>query len=393
MNWVDAVIVGVLGLALVNGFRRGAVLQVFSWGGFFAGIVAGSLVAVALVHAFNPQQAGTKLGVSLGAFLIVAFLVEGLVAFGGSRLARKIVGDRARMANAVGGSGVAALAVLSLAWMLTPAVARLPEVASSVRRSAILRTAERLAHPPNILAVMGALLDRTGFPEVFAQLNPSLAPGVDPPPAALARDREVLAAARLTYKIESNGCAGRVNGSGFPVSRDTVVTAAHVVAGTNGSVVIAARDAGGDRFAARVVYMDTNTDIAVLRVPTLPSNLLPLGPSAAGRGTDGAAIGYPGGGDRRISVARVRARTEAIGRDIYSRRNVTREIYVLRAVVRQGNSGGPFVDEEGSVRGMIFAASATNNEESYALTETEIRQALQRSAGRSAQVNTGRCAI
>ena len=140
--------------------------------------------------------------------------------------------------------------------------------------------------------------------------------------------------------------------------------------------------------------MDPKKDIAVLRVDDLPrAARMTLGEAPAERGEDGAAIGYPGGGDRTISEARVRARTEAVGRDIYSKRTVTREIYVLRAVVRQGNSGGPLVDTAGNVRGVVFAAAADNEEESYALTESEIRTALSAAGGRTQAVKTGGCAI
>lgn len=395
MNWVDGIIIGALILALLNGFRRGAVMQMFSWGGFVLGLFAGGFAALVLVNTFEPASPTARVTLSLGAFLVVAFLVEGLVALGGARIARRIVGDRARKVNAMTGAVVAMVAVLLVAWLSTPITRRVPELAAAVHGSVVLRATDVVmpGTPPNVLAAIGGLLDRTGFPEVFAQLNPSLAPGVDPPPASLAEDEQVLAAARLTFKIESRGCGGRVNGSGFPVRRNTIVTAAHVVAGTEGTVAIAASDAGGDRYDARVVYLDSDTDIAILRVASLPNDLLPLATATAARGTDGAAIGYPGGGSRTTSVARVRTGTTARGRDIYSRRTVFRDIYVLHAGVKQGNSGGPFVDTDGEVRGMVFAASATDQNESYALTEGEVREALQAAAGRNQAVDTGRCAI
>ena len=113
----------------------------------------------------------------------------------------------------------------------------------------------------------------------------------------------------------------------------------------------------------------------------------------ARRGDTGAAIGYPGGGPRTISPARVRARTNAVGRDIYDRKLVSRSIYVLAATVHQGNSGGPFVDDNGVVRGMIFAAAADNPNESYALTSDEISQAYQAARSRTREVDTGTCAL
>ena len=69
------------------------------------------------------------------------------------------------------------------------------------------------------------------------------------------------------------------------------------------------------------------------------------------------------------------------------------QVYVLAATVHQGNSGGPFVDDDGVVRGLIFAASADNPDESYALTADEIETAYQTARSRTSAVGTGDCAL
>jgi len=394
LNWVDLLIIGASGLALMGGYRRGVVMQFFSWGGFLLGLVVGGAATTPIVRAIDPRTPMSRAVAALAAFLGIAFIVEAIIAYAGSKITRRITHARVRRVDAILGSVVAGTLALTSVWFLSVPAKRVPELASALRKSAILRAEYALMpHPPDILAGIGNFLGRTGFPEVFAQLNPSLAPGVAPAPASLARDREVLAAARITYKIESDGCGGRVDGSGFSVKAHTVITAAHVVAGTRNTRVLEPSDGGGRSFPARVVYLDSKRDIAVLWVPKLNSRRMEFIRRAAPRGTDGAAIGYPGGGDRRISVARVRARTEAVGRDIYGEGLVQREIYVLRARVRQGNSGGPFIDRRGRLRGMIFAASAQNQEESYALAETEVARALRLSDGRTTRVDTRACAI
>jgi S1-C subfamily serine protease len=394
VNWVDLLILVAIGLGIYTGYRRGVVLQLFSWGGFVLGIFTAGFATPPLVGLVDPGSKTAKAFIGLAVFLAIAFTIEGLIAFAGFRVAKKITHERVRSADAIAGAIVAAGLSLLIAWFLSLPAKNIPELSKPVKRSAILRATYSVLHrPPDFLAAIGSLLSRTGFPEVFATFNPSLAPGVEKPPARLARDPDIRFAARRTYKIESIGCEGRVDGSGFPVDGDTVITAAHVVAGTHDTVVIRATDAGGDRFPATVVYMDTNTDIAVLYVPTMRGGSLSVDGEPAPRGTDGAAIGYPGGGPRTTSVARVRMRTDAIGRDIYSRREAERTIYVLRAEVHQGNSGGPFVDTAGRVRGMIFAASASDPEESYALAENEITSAVQRAGDRTNGVDTRDCAI
>lgn len=393
---IDLAIIGGVVVAFMSGYRRGALMQLFSWGGFLVGLIIGGLTAPSIVSAIGPNGPVGRAITGVVIFLGIAFVVEAFIAVVGGRVMRSVNHAGMRSADRWVGSAVAALLALFSAWVLSVPAKRGPQqLAASVKNSVILNAAYAvLPDPPDIIAGLGDLLNHTGFPEVFQQLNPSLAPGVEPAPASLQRDKEILAAAKRTFKIESKGCGGLVNGSGFSVSDHYIVTAAHVVAGTNETRVLEPSDAGGRSYSAFPVYMDARKDIAVLRVRGLPSSAaMALGEAPAERNQDGAAIGYPGGGDRRISVARVRARTDAVGRDIYSRRTVTRSIYVLRAVVRQGNSGGPLVDDDGRARGLIFAASSDDEEESYALTETEIRAALEASSGRTNPVKTGACAI
>lgn len=394
MSWIDLIILVIVGLALWSGFSRGALLQVFSWGGFIAGLILGSLVAPLVVETIQPDDATTKAFLGLGVFLGLAFLFEALVAALGLTLRRKITKLGARRVDQIAGAVIGVFFALIGAWFLGSTLKRGPTqaVAKAVKDSAILAALDDvLPRPPAILAEVGRFFDRSGFPDVFAQLNPALAPGVAPPPAALARDAEILAAAEGTYKIVSNGCGGRVDGSGFPLDNRNVITAAHVVAGTSGTQVTDAR--GEQTIRGSVVYIDTDRDVAVIRLNEAPERVLQMTTRDAPRRSTGAAIGYPGGGPRKISPARVRAKTRAVGRDIYNRKLVSRDVYVLAAQVIQGNSGGPFVDVNGIVRGMIFAASADNPNESYALSSDEIARAYQTARQRARAVGTGSCAL
>ena len=381
MNWVDVVILAAFALALLSGYHRGVVMQVFSWGGFILGIIAGALLGPPIVRAISPHSVNARRIAVLASFLGIAFIVEALIAFAGSRISKKITHAKLKRADQIVGSLVAAVLALLAAWMLSLPAKAVTSLAPSIKKSAILRGEYAvLSRPPDFLASILSLLNHTGFPQVFAELNPSLAPGVQAPPASLANNMAILTAAQLTFKVEGDGCQGRVDGSGFPVQAHLVITAAHVVAGTKNT-------------EATVVYWNPDTDIAVLRVATLPAGVLQVDPQIATRNTDGAAIGYPGGGKLTISVARVRGHTDAIGYDIYSRHSVDRLIYVLRSTVIPGNSGGPFVDTDGRVRGMIFAASSNNKDEAYALDGSEIEQALRTGQRNTRQVDTKTCAI
>ena len=81
----------------------------------------------------------------------------------------------------------------------------------------------------------------------------------------------------------------------------------------------------------------------------------------------------------------------AVGRDIYGNGTVVRDIYELQAVVRPGNSGGPFVLVNGEVAGLVFAASTTDPDIGYSITSTEIKGDLDRGIGSTASVPTGGC--
>jgi S1-C subfamily serine protease len=177
----------------------------------------------------------------------------------------------------------------------------------------------------------------------------------------------VAHAAQAVVKVTGLGCGGLVTGSGFPVGSGYVVTNAHVVSGTKTHTIYSPSNA---QMPATVIYFDPDRDVAVLYVPDFKTAPLVFGP--ASRGTKGAVIGYPGGGQQKTLPAIVDGRITAEGRDIYNSKLVTRQIFVIEASVRPGNSGGPLVDLEGHVLGLVFATSAGVPNQAYALTDDEI---------------------
>ena len=121
--------------------------------------------------------------------------------------------------------------------------------------------------------------------------------------------------------------------------------------------------------------------------------LAPLPEAAASAGTQGAAIGYPGGANEDVSPAAVNGEVQAEGRDIYGQRLVVRSIWIIRANVRPGNSGGPLVDLNGNVLGVIFAASTSQPGVAYALTDAEVQTDIDQAQGRTASVAVETCAM
>jgi S1-C subfamily serine protease len=70
---------------------------------------------------------------------------------------------------------------------------------------------------------------------------------------------------------------------------------------------------------------------------------------------------------------------------------VSREIFVLQATVIPGNSGGPFVNLQGQVLGVVFAKSLVSSDEGYALTAGEIIPDISKGAFDTSVVSTQSC--
>jgi S1-C subfamily serine protease len=79
------------------------------------------------------------------------------------------------------------------------------------------------------------------------------------------------------------------------------------------------------------------------------------------------------------------------GPDIYSSHNVTRDVFTLRAAVRSGNSGGPLIDPQGEVLGVVFGAAVDNSDTGFALTADQVRDGVDAAPTLSDPVDTGHC--
>jgi S1-C subfamily serine protease len=232
------------------------------------------------------------------------------------------------------------------------------------------------------------LLESTGLPPAFAGLEPDPARRL-PGPGAPEVEAAVARAATSTVKVLGTGCGRVQTGSGFVAASGLVVTNAHVVAGVDAPRV----ESRPGRSSATPVLFDPDLDVAVLRVEQLDARPSPLLSTEVGRGARAAAIGYPGGGPLRAAPAVVLAQYDALGRDIYSRGLTRRPVYELQAQVRAGNSGGPVVDPEGRIIGVVFSRSASHANIGFAITAPPVVERLRRAQATTARVSTGPCML
>lgn len=388
MNALDVIIVILLVLAVVNGFRRGAVLQVMAFGGLLVGLLLGALLAPTVAgFAADPLIAAI---LALGTLLLMAGLLDAVGWAVGSRLGFAARRSPLRHADAWGGSIVATVALLLAVWFLGFNLVQgpFPGLSEQIRGSNIVRGIDTvLPRPPDVLAQVRGFMNRFGFPEVFADLPPPPAGPVEGPTEGEV-GRAIQAAQQSTVKIVGRACDRVQEGSGYVGADNYVVTNAHVVAGVTEPRV---QQQNGETFSATPVLFDPDIDLAVLRIEATPAPPLDLLGQDLGRGDTGAVLGYPGGGPLTGGPAAVRRVMEAVGRDIYGRSTVSREVYELQAEVRPGNSGGPFVTVDGDVAGVIFAASTADGDVGYALTSTEVMPRVRRAVGRTEPTSTGPC--
>jgi S1-C subfamily serine protease len=374
------------------GYRQGFLVSVLSFGGFLVGVVLGLAAAPVLLGSLSPGL--TRAALALALVLLLGAVVQSLAAFLGRTL-RAVVshGPTRWVDNFLGAVGAAVLLTLS-AWLLGEAAGRSPSLpfATSMRDSEVVQVVgDAVPVPPGrLVSAFAGLVAESGFPSVFGDAVERIAPVAPPDPQVLGQPGVRAAEGSLVKVVaDARSCRARLEGSGFVVAPGRIMTNAHVVAGSNRvRVLLVGR---GAPLEATVVFLDPRTDVAVLAVKGLDAPALTFDATAV-RGDDAVVAGFPQDGPLAAGPARIRSVLVAVGHDIYGEPGARREVYSLRASVREGNSGGPLLAPDGKVLGVVFAASVDNPQTGYALTAKAVKPALAAGRTASAPVATGACA-
>jgi len=389
---LDVILLAASLLFAVSGYRQGFVVGVLSFVGFLGGGVLGAKIAPSVAQ-LGPLHNAPESIVGLAVVFLAASLGQVLATVVGSAVRSRLTFKPARQADAVAGAAISVISLLLVSWLVGLAVASspFPKINAQIRRSYVLGTVDSLVPESGkaFFASFRRLINERGFPDVIGPFASSRAPDVPAPDPRLAASPAVQRARDEVLKItgEAPSCSRRIEGSGFVYARDRVMTNAHVVAGVRHPRV---QVGGGRSLDATVVVYDSSRDVAVLDVPGLDRTPLRFG-GRARDGADAIVVGYPQDGPFTPVAARVAATEKARGPDIYQSRTVTREIYVLRARVLPGNSGGPLLAPDGSVYGVVFAAAADDERTGYALTAAEVAADARQGESATQAVSTRGC--
>ena len=390
---LDVVLLVASLLFAVSGYRQGFVVGVLSFVGFLGGGVLGARIAPA-VASYGPLQDLPRTAVGLVVVFVAATLGQVLATVVGAAVRRRLTWRPARQVDAAAGAAVSVVSLLLVAWLVGRAVASSPyeALSSQVQRSVVLGAVDGVV--PDVGRQLSTsfrdLVDERGFPEVFEDLRRPEVTDVAPPDPALVASPVVRRARPSVLKItgEAVDCGKRIEGSGFVYAPERVMTNAHVVAGVPRPVV---EVAGGELLPATVVVFDPGRDLAVLAVPGLTRPPLAFNAETAEPGAGAIVLGYPRDGPFRPNAARISDDQDARGLDIYGEQTVVREVYALRSLVEQGNSGGPLLDLQGRVYGVIFAAAADDKNVGYALTAREVADQAAAGVRATDRVSTRTC--
>jgi len=391
--WLDIAVVILALLAASSGWRQGAVASALAFLGVVLGAVAGILIAPHILIHIDEGRSRVLAGVLLIVLLVIVGEVAGMVL---GRAARSGMRNQiARGADSAVGAVLQAVAALATAWLLALplATSSQPAIAAAINSSRVLADVNQVA--PDWLRKLpnefSKLLNTSGLPDVIGPFGRAPIAAVEPPdPSVLASP---VAASLQPSVLRISGvapsCQRALEGTGFVVGHERVLTNAHVVAGTDGLTV----DTANGPLKATVVGFDPSLDIAVLAVPGLTAPVIPQAPAEASSGENAIVLGYPGGGRYTASAARVRETIDLTGPNIYRDGSVEREVYTVRGQVRSGNSGGPLVDAEGQVLGVVFGAAVTDDDTGYVLTLDEVRSRIGAATASAAPVPTGPCVL
>jgi S1-C subfamily serine protease len=162
-------------------------------------------------------------------------------------------------------------------------------------------------------------------------------------------------------KILTTTCDEAGEGTGFVIGRRLIATVAHVVSGE----VTMTIKAGSSTYSGRVIGIDNGSDVALIRTSEpIAGHVFHFASVTPSVGDQLAVLGYPLDGPLTFtsgSVSGLNRREDIEG-------IVRTGLLQTDAAVNPGNSGGPLLDAQGDVAGLVDAKVINAEGLGYAVT-------------------------
>lgn len=376
LDW--AIIAFTLALALW-GYRQGLIVGVLTLGGFAVGAFLGSRLGPLVLSQGSDSPYAPLCG-AIGALLVGALAAVALEGIALALRRRVIRHSVMHHADGAGGAALIGAVALGLAWIFGAVALHAPgttQLRADVQGSVILRELDHVLPPSG--GVLNVLDRVDPAPSITGPATPIARP--DP---KIAENPRVVDASGSVVRVLSTACGLGIEGSGWAVRPNLIVTNAHVIAGADDTTVTTQ---SGVEIDATAVYYEPEDDLALLRI----DSKLPILPVSSERpvGTSAAVLGYPENGPYTVTPARIGETRETISEDSYGRGPIDRTITALGGDVRSGNSGGPLLDGQGRVVGVVFAATTGGPAGGFAVPAEQVREAIGHAA--AGEVDTGAC--
>ncbi|MEU9835079.1 MarP family serine protease [Streptosporangium sp. NPDC048047] len=390
---LDLILIALMVAFAVSGYRQGFIIGALSFVGFVGGGLLGMFIAPPIAAAVVDGETERAL-----LAIVIVFLSATIGQFASSTIGAvvrsHVTWEPAKVVDAVGGTFASAFSVLVTAWLIGSLLAssQFTLLSEQVNKSLLISTVDQAlpTAAKDFQKPFKSFIDTSGFPKVFDAIGAGQFVEVPPPDQGVLKGSQLSRARRGIVKVQgiATSCRRHIEGTGFVYSQNRIMTNAHVVAGVDQGLQVT--DYLNNVHDARVVLYNPDRDIAILYVPGLNLPVLRFD-GGAEKGDDAIVAGFPHGHGFTPNVARIRGQQKAKGPDIYDRKTVFRDVYAIRGLVRQGNSGGPLLSPEGKVYGVVFAAALDQRETGYVLTAAEVTPDAQDGSRLVNRVSTQEC--
>jgi S1-C subfamily serine protease len=373
---LDLILIVVVAAFAVSGYRQGFIVGVLSFFGFVGGALLGAEFGPSISRALVGGQTQQDV---IAVVLLVSFAVIGqfIASSIGAAMRSTVTWRSATLLDSAGGAAVSVISVLLIAWVVGSVLvgSPFPVVDQQVNNSLALQTLDKFMPAPakTMFSDFRRLLtSNSTYAEVFSGIGAERILAIPAPDPSVLQSQGFLAARSRVVRVQgvAPSCQRSIEGSGFVISADHILTNAHVVAGVTTKQTVTTSE--GRTLEAEVVFYDPQVDVAVLYVPGL--DLTPLQFARQANPGDNAVVaGYPlDAQDLHTVPARIGGIQNAQGPNIYQTSTVTRQIYEIRALVESGNSGGPLLSPQGTVDGVVFAAAVGVSDTGFVLTAAQV---------------------